>query len=239
MFDFTDEAFNKVPFFVEMLIIVSLHCAVLARRNDRDGTPVKDTLNKVVRVIATVGKDVVALADEANREVLRLSNVIALATRQNEEQRITQRIGDHMDFGAEAASTSTQGLLGLTTVFLSAPAAQAWALTTVLSRIRFSMSGISMKCRCICSQLPLSLHRAKRLYTLFQLPYSAGSNRHWAPLRSTHNTPSTNRRQAASSPMYMLLHVRRKSSIFDHCSSVSLTFMGHQYALISSNVNRT
>lgn len=107
MLDFANKAFHKVPFFVEMLIIISLHCAVLARRNDRDGAPVKDALNKIVRVIATVGQDIVALTDEANRKAFRLSNVIALATCQHEEQRINQCIGDHMDFGAEAASTSS------------------------------------------------------------------------------------------------------------------------------------
>lgn len=41
-----------------------------------------------------------------------------------------------------------------------------------------------------------SLHqREKRLKTLFQAPKRLGSIRHWAPMRSIHNTASTNRRQ--------------------------------------------
>jgi hypothetical protein len=40
----------------------------------------------------------------------------------------------------------------------------------------------------------------KRLYTLFQLPYTSGNKRHWAPLRAIRSTPSTKRRRLASFP---------------------------------------
>src|SRR5690606_2622978 len=64
----------------------------------------------------------------------------------------------------------------------------------------------------------------KRLYTLFQFPYSTGSNRHCAPLRLIHFTASTNRRQACSSlPRYAFGSCFKKSRIFAHCLSVSLT----------------
>jgi hypothetical protein len=66
MLDFANETFNEVPFFVEVPIIVSLFGAVFARRNDRGGTPFQDTLNKVIRIVATVSKHVVALTYEAN-----------------------------------------------------------------------------------------------------------------------------------------------------------------------------
>jgi hypothetical protein len=131
-----------------------------------------------------------------------------------------------VDFCAEPAAASPQGLGCLPAVFFGAPAAHGWARTTVLSRIRCSMSGSSTKWACICSQMPLSHQRAKRLYTLFHLPYAAGSKRHCAPLRMIHSTPSTNRRQPASCPIYMSGHVRRKPRIFDHCSSGSFTVMG-------------
>lgn len=66
MLDFANETFNEVPFFVEVPIIVSPFGAVFARRNDRGGTPFQDTLNKVIRIVATVSKHVVALTYEAN-----------------------------------------------------------------------------------------------------------------------------------------------------------------------------
>ncbi len=43
MLDFANETFNKVAFFVEMPIIISLLGAVFARWNNRYGATVKDT----------------------------------------------------------------------------------------------------------------------------------------------------------------------------------------------------
>lgn len=161
---------------------------------------------------------------------------MSLTTCQKIAQWITQRINAYMDLGAEPSPASAEGLGCLSAVFLGAPAAQEWARTIVLSIIKCSMSGSAMKWECICSQMPLSHQRANRLYTLFHLPYCSGSSRHCAPLRVTHKTPSTNRRQSASWPTYTLGHARRKLSIFDHCSSGSLIAI---HSIIHQNVNRT
>ena len=139
---------------------------------------------------------------------------------------VTQRIHTYVDLGAEATSAAAEGLSSLSTVFFGAPAAHAWARTTVLSMIKCSISGSSTKQACICSQMPLSHQRANRLYTLFHSPYCSGSKRHWAPLRAIHRTPSTKRRQLASRPTYTLGDVRKKHRILDHCSSGSLIFIG-------------
>jgi hypothetical protein len=72
-----------------------------------------------------------------------------------------------------------------------------------------------------------------------ELPYSSGSKRHWALLRVNHNTPSTNRQQSSSSPIYKSGHVCGKSTIFDHRSSGGFTFMRRNYAPSSPNVNTT
>jgi hypothetical protein len=167
-----------------------------------------------------------------------LGDVMPLTGGQDETQRVAQCIGAYMDFGTEPTPAPSKSLLCLSSVFWGAPAAQGWARTTVLSRIRCSMSGSSTKWLCIRSQTPVSHQRAKRLYTLFHLPYSSGNKRHWAPLRVIHSTASTKRRHSGSLPTYTLGHVRRKLSIFDHCSSGSLIFMRCNYGLNPSNVNR-
>jgi hypothetical protein len=71
----------------------------------------------------------------------RLSDVMDLTSRKRKSQWIAKSIDTYMDFGAEAASTSTNSLGLLSTVFLEAPAAQGWARTTVLSMMRCSISG--------------------------------------------------------------------------------------------------
>ena len=55
--------------------------------------------------------------------------------------------------------------------------------------------------RCLKSRshTPFCAHRQKRVYTVYHLPNSSGRSRHGAPVRATHNTPSTNKR--LSSPL--------------------------------------
>ena len=47
--------------------------------------------------------------------------------------------------------------------FFQSPAANGWARITLLSRIRFSMSGSVTKCWCMSSQISSSYQRAERL----------------------------------------------------------------------------
>jgi len=234
MLDLVNEALNQMPFLVEIGVIITLLLAIFPGWNDRCHSHPNHELNKVVRIIGPVSNQVFTL--KANRQACCLGDIMPLTAGQGKAQRIPQGIHAHVDFGAEPASASSKCLDSLSTVFWGAPAAQGWARTTVLSSIRYSKSGSSMKWMCIRSQIPLSLQRAKRLYTLFQLPYAAGNKRHCAPLRIIHSTPSTNRRQSASCPTYMSGHVRKNSKILAHRSSDSFTLMG---TIMPPNVNRT
>jgi hypothetical protein len=75
-----------------------------------------------------------------------LRDVVLLSSSQDEAQGIAQTIHAHVDLGAEPAAAPAQGLGCLATLFGGAPAAQGWARTTVLSMMRYSISGSSAKC---------------------------------------------------------------------------------------------
>src|SRR3954451_16725491 len=62
----------------------------------------------------------------------------------------------------------------------------------VESTIRYSKSGSSDIASKIRHQTPLTLHRLKRRNTLFQSPNASGRSRQGEPVRTIHNTPSTN-----------------------------------------------
>jgi hypothetical protein len=237
MLDFVDETLNQMPLTIKPGVVGSLLSCARMRGNDCFCTTVHNLINEVLSGIASVSYQ--ALKDEPINQVASLGDVVTLPAGQGETQRVSQRVGTYMDFGAEPTSAASECLRFLSTVFFGAPAAQGWARTTVLSNIKFSMSGSSAKWACMRSQTPLSHQRAKRLYTVFQLPYASGNKRHWAPLRVTQSTPSKKRRQSVSFPTYKSGHVRRKLSIFDHCFSGRFTFMGSYCALLSLNVNRT
>ncbi len=188
-------------------------------RNDGLRARVENKGNKVIRIIAAVRQNVLTAITAHQRN--GLGDVVALPGCQAQTQRIAQGVYTGMDFGAEAAPRAAKFLCGLPASFFEAPAAHGWARITVLSTSTFSRSGSSAKWLNICSHTPWSHQRPKRLYTLFHLPYALGSKRHCAPLRLTHNTPSTKRRHARAEPTYTCGQPRKNSSIFFHCSSFS------------------
>ena len=77
----------------------------------------------------------------SSNQFLSLSNIVALASAKPKAQGIAQSVYADVDFGAEPAPAAAQTLGFLAPLFWGAPAAQEWARTMVLSRIRFSISG--------------------------------------------------------------------------------------------------
>src|SRR5215813_10897766 len=74
-----------------------------------------------------------------------------------------------MDFATESTMTAPERLLP---AFFCAPAAHAWARTMVASIIPCSVSGSVANAASMRSHTPAAHQRTKRLYTLFQAPYS-------------------------------------------------------------------
>jgi hypothetical protein len=237
MLDLVDKTLYQMPLTVEPGIILPLCCRPLMRRNNGLCATIHNLIDKLLCRVTTVCYQ--ALKLEAINQVASLCDVMTLSGSQRKPQWITQCVRCYVDFRAESTPAASKRLAALAAVFFGAPAAQGCARIMVLSTSRFSMSGSSEKCAIMRSQTPLSHQRAKRLYTLFQFPYSSGKNRHWAPLLNIQSTPSMKRRHSASLPTYTFDWLLKKLSIFDHFSSDSFVFMSGKYPLMAPNVNTT
>lgn len=144
MLDFIDETLRQMTLLVPVFVIISTLFTILPGWNDYFGPAFAEYVEKLLCVIRAVGNQ--AFKIQFGHQSCRLSNVMPLATRQAKAQGIPQGIHTHVDFGTEPASAAAERLFGLATVFFDAPAAHGWARITVLSRIRFSISGSSANC---------------------------------------------------------------------------------------------
>ena len=121
VFELADETLHQVAFSVQMLVVGAPPHTVDAWPDDRDRSPSADGAEERVGVIGGVGDHVVTCI--RSDQSLRLGAVMALPPSQDEAQGVAQAIDAHMDLGAEPAATTPQGLGGLASVFLEAPAA--------------------------------------------------------------------------------------------------------------------
>jgi len=73
-----------------------------------------------------------------------------------------------------------------------APAAETWPRTVVESTLWRALSAIARaSVEATASQMPASLQRRKRWYTVIHLPYFSGTSRQGAPVRMRHRMPFT------------------------------------------------
>lgn len=134
-----------MPLFVNMSVVIAAFLTTASGRNNDFGFILfKDEPDKLVGIVGFIGNQAVKLKVEDQRFGLR--DVVVLARRQQKAQRIPQPIDADVNFGTEATTTIADGLFRLTAFFFKAPAAQGWARTMVLSRMRCSRSGSSAKC---------------------------------------------------------------------------------------------
>lgn len=144
MLDFVEETLDQMPFFVQMMIVFALLLAVPSRRDHRLSTFVSDLLQKLIRIVRAIRNDTLKI--QIFDQVIRLSNIVLLATGQEKTQWIAQSVYAGVDLGAEPAATASKRLGFLTTAFFRAPAAQGCARMTVLSSKILSISGSPAKC---------------------------------------------------------------------------------------------
>lgn len=103
--DFVEKAFDQMALFVQMLVVVTGLGAILAGRNDRNGTHISNQLNEVIVVKGFVGNDIVtAMTLEQSRS---LGDVMALSPGEYEVERVSECINDDMKLGAKATSAPT------------------------------------------------------------------------------------------------------------------------------------
>ena len=144
MLDFVEITLYQMTLLVKMLVIFSALFAVFAVRNDSFCTFSTNRLDKLFRIIGAVRNYSFKL--KISNQCFCLCNIMPLATSQKITQWIAKGINTYVDFCAKPAPAAPKGLFCLPTVFFRAPAAHGCALTTLLSRMRFSISGSSAKC---------------------------------------------------------------------------------------------
>lgn len=142
--DFVEKTFHQVSLLVKMAIKVSLFFAVFAGWYHRFRLFFCNLLQELIRVIRAICYH--TLKCKISNQIIGLSNVMSLPTRQEKSQWIPQAIYTRMDLGAEPASAAPKGLGFLAATFFRAPAAHGCARTTVLSNKILSMSGSLAKC---------------------------------------------------------------------------------------------
>ena len=127
-----------------MCVVVAGLLPVGAWGNHRRHAMLQNVLAKPLGIIPFVSQHILTFITVY--QPLGLRDVVLLSSSQDEAQGIAQTIHAHVDLGAEPAAAPAQGLGCLATLFGGAPAAQGWARTTVLSMMRYSISGSSAKC---------------------------------------------------------------------------------------------
>jgi hypothetical protein len=117
LLDLVEKTLDQSPFPVAPGIIFAWLLAILARRDNRDRSVIKDKGNQVIAIEGAIPQDVIP--DLVTQQRLGLRTLMTFATGQDEAQGITQPIDFGMDFGAKAAATPSQRLRVLPTVFLT------------------------------------------------------------------------------------------------------------------------
>lgn len=212
------KSFNEVARLVALPVVPALCVAVAARRNDGFGTGGLDGGNQGIAVVALVGND--SLRRDGLDQGSALGDIGDLARRQNEANRITQRIDAGMDLRGQSTSRAADRLIA--TVFLGAPAACWWARTMVASMKTSSRSAPPYNVSATRCQTPYVSQRANRTYTECQLPHSLGKSRQGQPVRAMYSTASTNRRLSAARPPLSVGLPGSKYAIRSHCVSLNI-----------------
>ena len=120
--DLVDEALHQVALFVEMSIVLPRHLPVGPGRDDGNRATLSDYLDEGLGVVPLVGNHIPYGGRKEQR--LSLGDVMGLACRELELERVAQSVHAYMDFAGEATAASAQALRPLAPLLSGAPAAQ-------------------------------------------------------------------------------------------------------------------
>jgi hypothetical protein len=130
-----EQVLDLVALLVELPVGRALVDAAGSGRDHRQGSLGGDRLQDGVRVVGLVGDH--RLGREAVEQRQGLRGVALLPGGQAEGQRVAEAVGERVQLAGEAAARAAERWLACA---FFAPAAQAWARTTVLSSISHSRS---------------------------------------------------------------------------------------------------
>ena len=101
VFEFIEESFDKVSFFVEVSVVISFNFASDSRWNDGLSAGIED----VIRIVAFVGDEDVDV--EALEKMERLSAVVSFSSGKDEAHGFAEGIAGDMNLGRKAALAAT------------------------------------------------------------------------------------------------------------------------------------
>ena len=115
MLDFVDETFHQVSFPVPPVIVSPSLFGSGVGRNDRFCPTFNNNIEKVLGSIASISNQPLKLKvfDQGHC----LGDVVTLSSRQPYPQGVAQTIDNGVNFGAKAATATSQGLLSLASTF--------------------------------------------------------------------------------------------------------------------------
>jgi hypothetical protein len=117
MLEFIEEALDEVTLAIEDEIAGQRYRPAGVRRNNRGDLPLGQDVDEGVGVICFVADQGRRIAIAKQR--LGADEIVGLSRRQHQLDRVAQRIDERMNFGAQSAARSTDGLRA---VFFLAPA---------------------------------------------------------------------------------------------------------------------
>src|SRR5579862_3313212 len=100
--ELVEAAFDAVAGFVEVGVMGDRNLARTGRRNDGNHAGICDQLTKAIAVVGFVGDDAAAL--DAIEQSRCGDDVMDLASGEDEAQRPSERIGEHVDFASQSSS---------------------------------------------------------------------------------------------------------------------------------------
>ena len=109
MLDLVEEALDQIAVLVDVLVVRDGLRSRSGRGNDGGGTSVCDAGAKPIGVIAFVGQEM--FEGNTADQVLGLEDVVHLAARQDEANRIAKPIHARADLGAQAAARTPDRLI--------------------------------------------------------------------------------------------------------------------------------
>src|ERR1700761_5269863 len=225
----SEEVLDQVPPFVHLLVDGERLCATRMLGDHDLGAARVEFGDNGVAVECLVGDQ--RIEGQSLDERRHAHRVEALSRQKYEAHEIAERISKRQDFGGHAA-LRTADCLALSPPF--APCPWRWTLTMGASTMAYSISGSSETASNSRLHTSAFTQSRKRVYTLFQWPNARGRSRQGLPVRTIHNTASTNSRLSLPLRPGSLRLPRQSGSIFAHWASVktnrSIRSLNHNHA---------
>jgi hypothetical protein len=188
-FEVPDHALDTIAFAVETSVPTDRGLAMGAWRYGGTDAIFAECATDRVGVVALVGQQVSRTRVGKCGYGFERRAIRRFAAGEMEDERDAVGITETMNFTGEPAPRAAKSLFASPPF---APAAETWPRTVVESMLWRELSAIAWaSVEATASQMPASLQRRKRWYTVIHFPYFSGTSRHGAPVRRCHKIPFT------------------------------------------------